>query len=133
MVGVHKRCLARLISGVAAVALLLAPAMATLGHAAGHVHVSPAHGLHAKVVKSMAALIDVDAGESDGQHRSGDDTGHSHDCCCGSICHGGQAILSAALISAPLPARVSLDWPSNSTASRSLGCLERPPRLLFPA
>jgi len=117
----------RLISTVAALALIVASAIGAFGHAAGHGHHSPLDVAHAESVEPASTASDTRHGHVGCDHEKGE-KGQPHANCCDTICHGGQAVLTSAL-ALPLPvAGATLFRPSASLHSQPPGCLERPPR-----
>src|SRR5262245_52602639 len=89
----RQRCAARLVSAVAAFALVLAHLIGAYAHAAGHAH---AHAqMHAGTAHHHHAEPMVDTGEAgvvDDAGKGCNDT-VNHAQCCDFMCHGGVAIL----------------------------------------
>jgi hypothetical protein len=120
---------ARLLAAVLVLALTVAAGVGAYAHAAGHG--SPSAGHAAADAGDYAGPLSESVTSQPGQ------VGHAHDCggtdqapfdCCDTICHGGQAILAAAVLvpHAVLPA--PLIQPASAFDSAEPDGLDRPPK-----
>src|SRR5262245_7276570 len=130
----------RLLATVMTVALTLA-----YWHAAGHplpqgthaagvawaTHHAGGHAPHSGPAFKATAAKPAHTGGTD---NDGDGTGHSApDCCCDTICHGGQAILAPDALLLPPPHSVPAMQPAAAFAGAEAGGLDRPPKAFLPA
>jgi hypothetical protein len=127
-----------LLATLATLALVVASAVGTYAHAAGHGHHH--HALHAQhsaphaahqhdpaqgEAAQAAAEVDV-SHPCDGHKPTG--LGHSHADCCDTICHGGYAILSLAGDVSPVLGPAPFTALVTQGGGTRPGSLDRPPR-----
>jgi hypothetical protein len=131
----------RLLAAATALALLVAYVVGAYAHAAGH-------ALPHAVDVPQAAWAMGHAGDHGGHHapaaeaatskpdQHGDTGGPGQpapDCCCDTICHGGQAILAAEPVVLPPPHGVPVIGPGAAFDGAEPGGLDRPPKAFRPA
>jgi hypothetical protein len=131
--GRSGRGCSRLVSILAAFALVVAHMVGGYAHASGHNHAKSADGCaHGHAAKTSAAMPAIDAAahaKTDGACGQGVDHGDA----CDFMCNGGTAILTAQTVLLAAPNQVE------STPVRSIGrlllpaSLDRPPRPSTPA
>jgi hypothetical protein len=123
----HGRRPIRLISILAATALVFAHVVGAYAHAAGHSHGRAHVGCAHDHANHAAATALPDQGVSGSLHLSCDQE-IDHASCCDFMCHGGIAILATPALTFAEPARDCSA--SNASIARLLwpGSLDRPPK-----
>lgn len=130
---------ARLLAAVTALALVVACVVGAYAHAAGHALPSAAHGAamvgdggHAGHHAPLSKMATPAPGQTGGAHDC-DGTGHSHPDYYDTICHGGQAILAAAMLVPHPTLYAPLIQSAAAFDGAEPGGLDRPPKALPPA
>src|SRR5262245_51597494 len=122
----------RLLATATALALLVAYVAGAYAHAAGHALPEATQGVwavgHAGGHSAPHAPVAKAAVDKPGHHGDRSAPGQSApDCCCDTICHGGQAILAPEALVLPPPHSVPVMAPVASFDGAEPGGLDRPP------
>jgi hypothetical protein len=128
-----------LLATVTALALMVACVVGAYAHAAGHALPSAEDGTvvvgdgdHAGHHAPLSKTATAKPGHTGDAHDC-DGTGYSHPDCCDTICHGGQAILGAAILVPHLTLNAPLMQLVDASDGAEPGGLDRPPKALPPA